>query len=123
MSKKETQGLPISILFDDPYFQRHYEMIMKEPEGATDTKLKKAITTELILRARNGIKFSGREKGAIGSATNHIVQLAKENRSLSAKQLLHIADKSIIGKMSVRTFENHVTEARKQYPKEKKATK
>jgi hypothetical protein len=72
--------------------------------------------------ADKGGKFSngGRQKGAIAKATQHIIQLVKDHRSLTAKELFAKADKSTIGDMTVRTFNNHVTNARKEYPKERK---
>lgn len=65
-----------------------------------------------------GMKFKPkRQKGAIAKATKHIHGLAKNNRSMSAKELFNIADKSIIEDMALGTFGNHVRDARKDYPK------
>lgn len=68
-----------------------------------------------------GGKFygNGRPKGAISSAVRYITDLAKDNRALSAKQLFAKADKNSIGSMAESTFGNHVSKARKEYPKEK----
>jgi hypothetical protein len=67
-----------------------------------------------------GKKFSsGRKKGSISKAVQHIHQLAKDNRRLSSKELLAKANKKTIGDMSAGVFSNHVTNARKKYPKEK----
>jgi hypothetical protein len=65
---------------------------------------------------------SKRPKGSISAATKHINDLAQTNRSQSAKQLFSIADKSIIGNMIFGTFSNHVSNARKVYPKTKSPT-
>ena len=82
------------------------------------------VEEKLIPAAEKGNKFKpGRSKGAITKATIHIKDLAKNNRSLSAKQLFSKANKSIIGNMDEGTFGNHLSDARKLYPKEKKARK
>jgi hypothetical protein len=76
------------------------------------------------LSATKGEAFQpGRDKGAVSNTTKHIFQLVKDNPKLSVKNLFPKADKTIIGDMTDGTFRNHVTEARKQYPKETKATK
>jgi hypothetical protein len=76
----------------------------------------------LLPLARKGERFSGgRAKGAISKQTKHIFKLAKDNLSLSAKELFVIANKSIIGDMSERTFSDHLTGARRIYPKKKKS--
>ena len=71
-----------------------------------------------------GEKFpSGKPKGSLADSTKHIHQLAADNRGASAKGLLQLADASIIGDMGKRTFDNHVSDARKIYPKQKKPRK
>lgn len=71
-----------------------------------------------------GRKFTpGKPVGATSNSTDHIFELAKNHRSLTAKELLSKADKSIIGDMAQGTFGNHVLDARKKYPKEKKPKK
>jgi hypothetical protein len=61
----------------------------------------------------------GRRKGATSKPLQYIIELAKNNRTLSAKKLFAIADKSIIKLMEFDAFRSHVTKARKKYPKEK----
>lgn len=71
-----------------------------------------------------GEKFpSGKPKGSLTNCTKHIHQLCADNPYSSAKELFQHADKKIIGKMGFGTFENHVTDGRKIYPKKKKASK
>jgi hypothetical protein len=71
-----------------------------------------------------GKKFpAGKSKGSTSKSTDHIFELAKDNLELSAKELFSKSDKSIIENMSERTFGNHVTAARRQYPKKRKAAK
>lgn len=73
--------------------------------------------------AIKGGKFRpGREEGSIEESTAHIFELAKNNRSASAKQLFALADKTLIEGMAESTFANHVSKARKEYQKIKSAT-
>lgn len=94
---------------------------------------KNAVTEQLqqwILDAYAGLDFDAvakaerfpprRQEGAISESTKHIIELAKNNRSAAAKKLFAIADQSLIGSMAMRTFVNHVTNARKIYPKERR---
>lgn len=84
---------------------------------------RETLREEVLLKLFSEQFKPGRDKGAVSDATKHIFYLAECNRSSSAKELFPISDKSIIGGMSERTFGNHVTDARKKYPKEKKAAK
>lgn len=79
-----------------------------------------AASLEVLLQ-RNKVFTGGRQKGALAKSTRHIQRLVKDYRNLKAKELFALADKSIIGDMSQGTFNNHVKNARKAYPKEKKA--
>lgn len=71
--------------------------------------------------ADKGEKFAsgGRQKGAISKSVQYIADMVKLHRNKSAKELFAMADTSIINGMTLRTFSNHVTSARKEYPKEK----
>lgn len=82
--------------------------------------------TMLVIRAgvfdqvQKAMSFpSGKRKGATAIQTQHIRQLAKDNRAPSAKSLRSMADEKIIGDMKDGTFQNQVTAARKLYPKER----
>ncbi len=67
-----------------------------------------------------GAKFAPkRREGALALATKYIHRLVEKNSSQSAKVLLAKADKRIIGKMTLGTFQNHVTNARRKYLKKK----
>ena len=60
--------------------------------------------------AKKGIKFSqGKASGARSKSTLHIEELVKRNPNLTAKELFKLADPGLIGKMSLRTFQNHVS--------------
>ena len=60
--------------------------------------------------AEKGIKFSqGKALGAKLKSTLHIEELVKRNPNLTAKQLFKLADPRLIGKMSLGTFQNHVS--------------
>lgn len=73
------------------------------------------LDSDLVEKAK---KFPpGRQQGAQIDSTKHIFDIAKNNRSMSAKELFNIADKSIIEDMALGTFQNHVRDARKVYPK------
>jgi hypothetical protein len=76
-----------------------------------------------VLLGRNAVFTGGRQKGSFSKATMHIFLLVKTNRCLTAKELFKKADSKIIGNMSLDVFSNHVRDARKQFPKEKKRTK
>lgn len=64
-----------------------------------------------------------RKKGALSLETKHIYDLVKKNPALCVKSLRNLADKNIIGNMACGTFSNHVTKARKRYPKTRKPRK
>jgi len=56
----------------------------------------------------------GRLQGSQSETTKYIYNLVKQYPNESAKVLFHrLADKSVIGKMALKTFSNHVTEAKK----------
>ena len=60
--------------------------------------------------AEKGIQFSqGKALGARSESTLHIEELVKRNPNLTAKELFKLADPGLIGKMSLRTFQNHVS--------------
>lgn len=64
--------------------------------------------------AMKGEQFQpGRRKNALAESTIYIHDLAKNNPGPSAKELFRIADRKVIGKMTLGTFQNHVTKARK----------
>lgn len=75
--------------------------------------------------ADKGKEFTqaGRQKGAVSEVTVRICNLAKDNRTLSAKELFAKADKTITTDMAFDAFRSHVSRARKQYKKEKKSNK
>jgi hypothetical protein len=57
-----------------------------------------------------------RKKGAISKKTKHIQTLVEQHPEKTAKELYALADKSILGEgkpMQLRTFDNHVSLARK----------
>lgn len=53
-----------------------------------------------------------RVQGAIGRSQIHINKLVADNPGLSAKELMKLADKNIIGNISVETFSNKVSKSR-----------
>lgn len=60
--------------------------------------------------AEKGIKFSkGKLLGVKSKSTVHIEELVKNNPNLKAKELFKLANPQLIGKMSLRTFQNHVS--------------
>lgn len=62
-----------------------------------------------------GRKFkTGRPKDSVNDNTKHIQDLVKNNPNMTAKEMLAIADKSIIGDMVLGTFSNKVTDAKKK---------
>lgn len=75
----------------------------------TDTRTAGLVTT--------GKKFqTHRPIGSVSAKREHIYKLAADNPMKTAKELMQIADKIIIGKMSPGTFANHVSGARKLKP-------
>lgn len=68
---------------------------------------------DLIPLAQHGEKFPPkRPLGSISTKTKYIRQLALANPDKSAKELLRIADRNIIGIMKDDTFRNKVSQAR-----------
>lgn len=69
---------------------------------------------------QHGKKFKPPEAGSLSSQARYIHNLVRNNRTFSAKQLQKIANPETIGEMGHDAFRDHVTAARKKYPKEKK---
>lgn len=60
--------------------------------------------------SKKGIQFSkGKALGARSKSTLHIEELTKRNPNLTAKELFKLSDPGLIGKMSLATFQNHVS--------------
>lgn len=77
---------------------------------------KNALDEALMTKAIKGVKFSpGRKAGSQSEKVKYIHELVGKNMHLSSKQLMKIADKSIIGNMTRGTFSNHVTQAKKRF--------
>lgn len=72
-----------------------------------------------ILVTEHGEKFKSPEPGSLSTQAEHIHNLVRDNRTLTAKELQQIANIEIIGEMGRDAFREHVTKARKQYPKRK----
>jgi hypothetical protein len=67
-------------------------------------------TSPLITKAL--IFQKNQKKGHRSARVKHIHDLVNTNKNLSAKELMQIADINVIGKMSVGTFSNHVSNAK-----------
>jgi len=77
-------------------------------ERLMDVERKKILVTE------HGKKFpQGRPTGAISAPTKYINELVSEYPTKTAKDLRRLADDSIIGEMSDRTFANNVSIAKR----------
>ena len=78
-------------------------------------KLTDALVTELGDAVERGVPFQrGRLKGAAAKVTQYIHELAKGYSTYSAAWLFKKADKKILGKMALGTFQNHVSAARRK---------
>lgn len=66
MTKKNTKrpGIPLETLLLDPAFRRHYEMLMREPEGATNPAVKAAIEDMLFEQAQANARSAERHARA-----------------------------------------------------------
>jgi hypothetical protein len=91
---------------------KEQEAIEKEVHEAYEQHLieEEERKEQLKKYAEKGIKFSqGKALGAKLKSTLHIEELVKRNPNLTAKQLFKLADPRLIGKMSLGTFQNHVS--------------
>lgn len=114
---KKQNHIPLSAAIDD----RNFKIYIQESRG--DPKLKNALLDEVLQGFRKAKKFtSGRIEGSISGATKQLIELVKNNRHLSAKELFNLASQSAISDMKFSTFRNHVSIIRKQYPKIKTST-
>jgi DNA-directed RNA polymerase sigma subunit (sigma70/sigma32) len=93
MKKNKPNGIPLETLFIDPSFQRHFEILMRENPG--DTKLQKAIMSELIDNASKNVTRKQKHakasvKGGIGAAKAKADELASRNEKIisHARKLL-----------------------------------
>lgn len=85
----------------------------KQNELQKAEALIKEIKGELLSCANKGAKFEPkRKKGAIAESQIYINKLASDHPNLTAKELMHLADKSEIGDMPLSTFKNKVSIAR-----------
>jgi len=88
---------------------RNIEILMGE--GSADPALRVALTKELLIKVDTGAKFTkGRTPGAKATKTKYIHKLRQQHPDLTAKGLYKLADKKIIGTMSPKTFENHLSQ-------------
>ena len=60
--------------------------------------------------AKKGIQFSkGKALGARSKSTLHIEELMKKHPDLKPKELQKLGNPELLGEMSIRTFQNHVS--------------
>ena len=123
MAKKTSkpEGVPLSYFIQNDY--DNIDKIIAGDDKFIDPKLREAFKAERKSLTLKGAVFNPPEEGSLSPQAIYIHNLARDYRTLTAKQLQSKADKKIIGEMGHNAFRDHVTNARREYPKETKANK
>ena len=95
-----------------PRLMVHARNIASRLQGNTDPQVARDMD-ELFLDAAKGVRFAGRSEG---EKTKHIRELMQADPDLRPLELFRKANGAIIGNMAFKTFENRVSEIRKEDP-------